>query len=97
MQEFGARFRAISPYIQDNWKVTPKLTLDLEVRYDFFPSYREVHDNMSFFNPDLDNPITGMKGALQYTGNGANTCNCSSPVNNYHEEHRAAPRPCLSG
>jgi len=83
VQEFGARFRAISPYIQDNWKVTPKLTLDLGLRYDFFPSYREVHGNMSFFNPDLDNPITGMKGALQYTGHGANTCNCSTPVNNY--------------
>ena len=29
---FGARFRAISPYVQDNWKVTNKLTLDLGVR-----------------------------------------------------------------
>ena len=34
-QEFGARFRAISPYVQDNWRVTSKLTLDLGLRYDF--------------------------------------------------------------
>lgn len=83
VQEYGARFRAISPYIQDNWKVTPKLTLDLGIRYDFFPSFREVNNNMSFFNPALPNPVTGLNGALEYTGSGANTCNCSSPVNNY--------------
>src|SRR5207248_8820561 len=34
VQEYGSRFRAISPYVQDNWKVTPKLTLDLGVRYE---------------------------------------------------------------
>jgi len=83
-QEFGARFRAISPYIQDNWKVTPKLTLDIGIRYDFFPSVTEVHNAESFFNPNLANPVTGVNGALQFTGSGANTCNCSSPVNNYH-------------
>src|SRR6185312_11027329 len=44
VQEFGARFRAMSPYNQDNWKVTQKLTLDIGVRYDFFPTYREVHN-----------------------------------------------------
>ncbi len=82
-QEFGARFRAMSPYIQDNWKVTSKLTLDLGLRYDFFPTVTEVHNAGSFFNPDLANPVTGVNGALQFTGNGANTCNCSTPVNNY--------------
>jgi hypothetical protein len=84
-QEFGARFRAISPYVQDNWKATSKLTLDIGVRYDFFPSVREVHNNFSFFNPNLLNPVTGVNGALQFTGNGPNTCNCSSPVNNYYK------------
>ncbi len=38
---------------------------------------------MSFFNPNLANPVTGVNGALQFTGTGANTCNCSTPVNNY--------------
>jgi hypothetical protein len=83
VQEYGARVRAMSPYIQDNWKVSSRLTLDMGIRYDYFPSYREVHDNMSFFNPDLLNPVTGINGALQYTGNGANTCNCATPVNNF--------------
>jgi len=84
-QEFGARFRAISPYVQDNWRVTPKLTLDLGLRYDFFPSVTEVHNAGSFFSPTLTNPVTGVGGALQFTGSGAGTCNCSTPVNNYHK------------
>jgi Carboxypeptidase regulatory-like domain len=82
-QEFGARFRAISPYVQDNWRVTSKLTLDLGLRYDFFPSVTEVHNAGSFFSPTLTNPVTGVGGALQFTGHGAGTCNCSTPVNNY--------------
>ena len=84
-QEFGTRFRAISPYVQDNWKVTSNLTLDLGLRYDFFPSLTEVHNNASYFDPNLANPVTSMKGALNFTGTGNNTCNCSSPVNNYHK------------
>ena len=80
--EFGTRFRAISPYIQDNWKVTPRLTLDFGVRYDFFPTLTEVHNAGSFFNPTLNNPVTNLPGALQFTGSGANTCNCASPVHN---------------
>ena len=83
VQEYGSRFRAISPYVQDNWKVTEKLTLDLGLRWDYFPSLVEAHDNMSFFNPNLANPVTGTNGALQFTGTGSNTCNCRTPVNNY--------------
>ena len=82
-QEFGARFRAISPYVQDNWKVSSKLTLDLGLRYDFFPSITEVHNAESFFKPDLLNPITNVNGALEFTGNGANTCHSSTPVSNF--------------
>jgi hypothetical protein len=82
-QEFGARFRAISPYVQDNWKVTPKLTLDLGLRYDFFPTITEVHNDESYYSTTLANPITGINGALQFTGTGAGTCNCSTPVSNY--------------
>jgi outer membrane receptor protein involved in Fe transport len=83
--EFGARFRAISPYFQDNWKVTDKLTLDLGVRYDFFPTVHEVHNAGSYFDPTVTNPVTGLKGALQFTGTGTNTCNCSTPVNNSYK------------
>ena len=78
-----ARFRPISPYVQDTWKVTNKLTLDFGIRYDFFPTYREAHDVMSYFDPNLLNPATGVNGALNFTGQGSGTCNCHTPVSNY--------------
>ncbi len=83
--ELGTRFRAISPYFQDDWKVSPKLTLNLGLRYDFFPTLREVHNSQSYFDPNLANPITGIKGALSFAGNGTGTCNCSTPDNNYYK------------
>lgn len=83
VQEFGSRFRAVSPYVQDNWKITDKLTLDLGLRWDYFPPLRENKDNQSFFNASLTNPVTGQPGSLQFAGNGTNTCNCSTPVNTY--------------
>jgi hypothetical protein len=84
-QEFGARFRPISPYIQDNWKIFPKLTLDIGLRWDYYPSIREVHNAESFFSPTLANPVTGANGGLQFTGTGPNTCNCSTPVQNWYK------------
>jgi hypothetical protein len=83
--EYGARFRAISPYIQDNWKISSRLTLDLGVRYDYYPTYREAHNNLSFFNPTLINPVTNLPGAVQYAGKGTSTCNCVTPVNNFYK------------
>jgi hypothetical protein len=83
VQEFSSRFRAISPYVQDTWRVTPRLTLDLGLRWDYFPPVRENVDNLSFFNPNVANPVTGVNGGLQFAGNGANTCNCDTPINTY--------------
>ena len=81
--ETGGRFKQVSPYVQDNWKVTSKLTLDIGLRYDYYPSYKEVHDRFSFLDPNATNPFTGTKGALAFGGTGAGTCNCHQPVNDF--------------
>jgi hypothetical protein len=40
-----------SGYIQDDWRVNSKLTLNLGVRYDIFPPYSEINGYVSNFDP----------------------------------------------
>ena len=84
----GGRFRPFALYFQDDYKVLPKLTLNMGLRWDYLPTYTEDQDRWSFLNPNIANPITGNPGALQFAGNygGAGvSCNCRTPVNNYYK------------
>ncbi|HEY2014000.1 MAG TPA: carboxypeptidase regulatory-like domain-containing protein, partial [Bryobacteraceae bacterium] len=65
----GGRYRTIAPYFQDDYRVTPKLTLNLGLRWDYIPSYEEVLNRFSFLNPNITNPVTGTPGALEFAGN----------------------------
>ncbi len=47
-------------YINDDWKITPKLTVNLGVRWDFFGLVGEHHDNQANFvpsGPPLGGPV----------------------------------------
>ncbi len=43
-------------YVQDNWKVSPKLTLNLGIRWDGIPHTYEENNRQSNFYPGLYNP-----------------------------------------
>jgi hypothetical protein len=76
----GARYYTFSPYFQDDWRATNKLTLNLGLRWDLYSPFREVNNKLSFVDTSITNPITGTPGALNFAGSGAGTCNCRTPV-----------------
>lgn len=86
VSELAGRFKTASPYAEDIYKLTPKLTLDLGLRWDYLPPYHEGQNRWTFLNPNLTNPLTGTPGLLQFAGNwgGAGvSCGCKTPVNTY--------------
>ena len=86
VSEEGGRYKVISPYVQDSYKITPKLTLDLGLRWDYLPPYHEVKDHWTFLNPTMTNPLTNSPGLLQFAGSYGGSgvsCGCKTPVQTY--------------
>jgi hypothetical protein len=66
--EWSARWFSPSFWAQDDYKVTPKLTLNLGVRWDLFGSFREAHNQWTWLNPYGSNLNTGNYGTLAFAG-----------------------------
>ena len=72
---YGGDFDFVMPsyawYIQDDFKVSRKLTVNIGLRYDLPFAKTEVNRNISTFNPTLPNPTAGgILGAMEFAGNG---------------------------
>jgi hypothetical protein len=79
--EQGGRYKDYAVYVQDDIKLTPKFTLNLGLRENAWSPFTEVNNVMSFLNPTAANPLAGgIPGALQFSGNGPDSCGCATPV-----------------
>ncbi len=54
----GFNFKFFAPYVQDDWKVSPRLTLNMGLRWDYRTMPYEDNDHMAWWNPD--NPLGGL-------------------------------------
>jgi hypothetical protein len=69
-QELKLRNFSLSPYIQDDIKLNPKLTVNLGLRWDIMVPFTENHNTIVFFNPAAANPAAnGLLGAASKFGN----------------------------
>jgi outer membrane receptor protein involved in Fe transport len=68
------RFRAsqsyFAPYVQDDWKVSNRLTVNLGVRYDYQSPWIEKDDQLTFFDEQATDPLTGRKGIVRLVWRG---------------------------
>jgi hypothetical protein len=65
-------------YLQDNWKLTPKITLDYGLRWEYQSEGHEIYYRNDEFAPYTPNPSAGnLPGAVAFEGYGGNRCNCT--------------------
>jgi hypothetical protein len=70
-QELRLRNLDISPYVQDDIKITPRLTINVGLRWDIQVPFTENHDLIVFFDPDklgTDPAAGGVPGGLTKFG-----------------------------
>jgi hypothetical protein len=65
-------------YALDTWKLTPKITLNYGLRWDWEQMQHEQKNRETQFSPTVANPSAGgLLGGTEYEGYGPGRCNCS--------------------
>ncbi len=79
---YGRR-KSVSLYAQDDIKITPKFTLNVDLRWDFNGRYHEKYGHWSDFNTTTINPVTGQPGALEFAQNGSDSFETKDYYHNF--------------
>jgi len=77
------RYLNLEAYVQDDWKITRRLTLNLGVRYSFFPSPTDSNNTLVNFDPNVYSASVGQALLIDpNTGNmGAANANAATYAN----------------
>jgi outer membrane receptor protein involved in Fe transport len=62
------RGHSVSAFVQEDWRVTRRLTINLGVRYDFQQQPYEINLGASNFDPFSPDPVSGLMGRMVFGG-----------------------------
>jgi len=87
-QHLGWRVKYYAGFVQDNWKVSPKLTANLGFRYEIPTPVTEAHGQQSFMNLTLPNSAAGgLPGAYEFLGSGTGRTGSDSSQTTFKDSY----------